>query len=144
MARHTRLEILTRMKEVGLVPLFYNPDIETAKSVVQACFTGGASVIEFTNRGDRALDVFRELAICRDQELPELILGGGSIVDAVSPTRENLTEWFSAGAACVGIGSKLITKELVAAKDYPAIQKKISEVVALIREIRQGLKTGTY
>jgi hypothetical protein len=54
----------------------------------------------------------------------------------VSPTRESLTEWFYAGIACAGIGSKLIRKELVAAKDYPAIQKKVAEVVGFIREIR--------
>lgn len=222
MARHARLVTLTRMKEVGFVPLFYNSDIEVAKSVVQACFKGGASVVEFTNRGDRALDVFRELAIYRDQELLDLILGAGSIDDAfttalyiaagadfivspvldndvanvcnarkvpylpgcgsvteiheahllgveickifpaaqvggpafiksvkapcpwadlmptggVSPTSENLTEWFSAGAACVAMGSKLITKELVATKDYSAIEKKCAQAVELIREIR--------
>ncbi len=229
MARHTRLETLTRMKELGLVPLFYNPDIEVAKSILQACLAGGASVIEFTNRGDCALDVFRELAIYRDREVPELILGAGSIIDAstaalyiaegadfivsplldtdvakvcnahkipylpgcgsvteihqahlhgveickifpaaqvggsafikavkgpltyadlmptggVSPTRENLAEWFFAGAACVAMGSKLITKELVAAKDYSAIEKKVAEVVELIREIRpKNIKTN--
>ena len=55
----------------------------------------------------------------------------------VFPTRESLTDWFSAGIACVGMGSNLITKELVAAKDYSAIQKKVAEVITLIREIRQ-------
>ena len=54
----------------------------------------------------------------------------------VLPTRESLTDWFSAGTACAGIGSKLVTKELVAAKDYKAIEKKVAEVIGLIKEIR--------
>ncbi len=68
MARHARLETLTRVKKIGLVPVFYDADIEVVKSVVNACYAGGATIIEFTNRGDRAIDVFRELAVYRDRE----------------------------------------------------------------------------
>ena len=50
----------------------------------------------------------------------------------VSPTKENLTEWFEAGIVCAGIGSKLITKELLAAKDYAGITKKIKDTIELI------------
>ena len=82
MSRHLRLETLTRIKELGLVPIFNTHDIVLASSIVKACYDGGASVVEFTNRGDRAIDVFRQLAIFRDTELPEMILGAGSIMDA--------------------------------------------------------------
>lgn len=82
MARHSRLKTLTYMKEIGLVPVFYHADAEIAKAVCKACSAGGAAIVEFTNRGDRAIDVFRELAIYRDGQMPELILGVGSIVDA--------------------------------------------------------------
>ncbi len=54
----------------------------------------------------------------------------------VSPTKESLSEWFDAGVACVGMGSKLITEELVAAKDYDAITKKVRETIGLIKQIR--------
>ncbi len=54
----------------------------------------------------------------------------------VSPTKENLTEWFSAGIACAGMGSKLITKESIAAADYAGITKKVQETISLIKQIR--------
>ena len=54
----------------------------------------------------------------------------------VDATEESLTKWFNAGVACVGIGSNLITKELLAAKDYAGVEKKVSETIALIRKIR--------
>ncbi len=210
------------MKETGVVPVFYNGDFEVAKNILCACADGGAQVVEFTNRGDRAINVFTKLAEFRDNEKPELILGVGSICDAptaamyisagadfvvgplldedtavlcnsrkipyspgcgsvteihrahklgvdickifpggevggpgfvkavrgpcpwteimptggVAPTKEGLGEWFAAGAACVGMGSKLITRELVAAKDYAGITKKVKETIEIIKEIR--------
>jgi 2-dehydro-3-deoxyphosphogluconate aldolase/(4S)-4-hydroxy-2-oxoglutarate aldolase len=54
----------------------------------------------------------------------------------VDATEESLTKWFKAGVVCVGIGSNLITKELLAAKDYAGVEKKVSETIALIRKIR--------
>lgn len=65
MARHSCLETLSRIKHLGLVPIFFNPDIKVAKSIVKACFAAGATVAEFTNRGDRAIEVFKELARLR-------------------------------------------------------------------------------
>ncbi|MCK5172747.1 MAG: bifunctional 4-hydroxy-2-oxoglutarate aldolase/2-dehydro-3-deoxy-phosphogluconate aldolase, partial [Planctomycetes bacterium] len=82
MARHTRLETLSAMKTIGLVPVFYNAEFDVAKNIAAACVAGGAKVIEFTNRGDRAIDVFTQLAIYRDAERNEMILGVGSICDA--------------------------------------------------------------
>jgi 2-dehydro-3-deoxyphosphogluconate aldolase/(4S)-4-hydroxy-2-oxoglutarate aldolase len=81
MARHARIETLARMIRVGLVPIFNSHDRDEARSIVSACYAGGASVVEFTNRGDRAVDVFRKLTIYRDAELPDLVLGAGSIID---------------------------------------------------------------
>lgn len=81
MAKHTRLVVLSAMKEIGLVPVFYNGDFEVAKAV-------------------------------------------------------GMSEWLGAGAVCVGMGSKLITKELLAAKDYAGISKNVKEAVELIKKIR--------
>jgi len=82
MARHTRLEVLTAMKQIGLIPVFYNADFDVAKNVVNACADGGARAVEFTNRGDRAINVFTKLAEYRDKERPDIILGVGSVCDA--------------------------------------------------------------
>jgi 2-dehydro-3-deoxyphosphogluconate aldolase/(4S)-4-hydroxy-2-oxoglutarate aldolase len=54
----------------------------------------------------------------------------------VSPTKESLTEWFGAGIVCAGMGSKLITKELVAAKDWAGITMKVKETIEMINQIR--------
>lgn len=56
----------------------------------------------------------------------------------VEPTEENMRAWFEAGVACVGMGSKLVTKELVAAGDYQAITNKVRQTLAWIQEIRKG------
>ena len=82
MARYKRLETLTIMKEVGVIPVFYNPDFEVAKNVVSACADGGARVVEFTNRGDRAINIFTRIEEFCAKEKPEVVTGVGSIVDA--------------------------------------------------------------
>ena len=61
MARFSRLEVLNRIVEVGLVPVFYHGDIEIVSEVVAACAAGGVTLFEFTNRGDHAIEVFRAL-----------------------------------------------------------------------------------
>ena len=73
-----------KMKETGLVPLFYHPDVELGKEVLKACYQGGARLLEFTNRGDFAHQVFSELNQFAIQELPEMILGVGSVTDAAT------------------------------------------------------------
>ncbi len=222
MAHYSRLETVSTMKAIGLVPVFYNADFDIVKKIACACADGGARAIEFTNRGDRAIDVFRQLAQFRDTERVDMILGVGSICDAstaamyinagadfvvgplldeptarvcnarkipyspgcgtvteihqahllgveickifpgaqvggpafvkavkgpmpwtelmptggVSPTQESLTEWFTAGIACAGIGSKLITKELVASNNYADLTNKVKETIEMIAQIR--------
>jgi 2-dehydro-3-deoxyphosphogluconate aldolase / (4S)-4-hydroxy-2-oxoglutarate aldolase len=82
MARFKRLEVLNTISQTGLVPIFYNSQIEVVKNIVRACAEGGARAIELTNRGDRASQLFSQLAEFCQKELPEVILGVGSIVDA--------------------------------------------------------------
>jgi 2-dehydro-3-deoxyphosphogluconate aldolase/(4S)-4-hydroxy-2-oxoglutarate aldolase len=82
MARFSRLEVLNAIVETGLVPVFYNSDVEVAKKIAEAVAAGGARVLEFTNRGDFAPFVFTELARHLAQSNPNIILGVGSIVDA--------------------------------------------------------------
>ncbi len=84
MARFSRVDVYLKMKETGLVPLFYHPDVELGKEVLKACYKGGARLLEFTNRGDFAHQVFSELNKYAIQELPEMILGVGSVTDAAT------------------------------------------------------------
>jgi len=57
----------------------------------------------------------------------------------VDATRESLEAWFGAGVACVGIGSKLVTKELVAAKDWSGLTARVKQVTGWIGEIREEM-----
>ena len=217
-----RMTVLSAMIDQGVIPVFYHPDVEVCKKVIQACANGGAKCIEFTNRGEFAAHVFFEAARHFAKADPSVIMGVGSVVDAptagvfiangakfvvgpltnpdvaklcnrrkipyspgcgsaseisyaeelgceivkvfpgssvggpefvksvlgpcpwtrimptggVDATEESLTKWFKAGVACVGIGSNLITKELLAVKDYAGVEKKVRETIALIRKIR--------
>jgi len=87
MAQYSRLEVAGVMKETGLVPLFYHPDLEISKQVVKACYDGGARLLEFTARGDFAHEVFGELVKYVIKELPGMVMGVGSVTDAAAASR---------------------------------------------------------
>ncbi len=81
MSQYSRLKVLISMIETGMVPVFYHPDPDIAVNVIKACLDGGAHCFEFTNRGDRAFEVFREIAT-RLKSDTRLILGTGSVMEA--------------------------------------------------------------
>ena len=87
MAQFSRIEVATVMKETGLVPLFYNNDLEVSKKVLKACYDGGARLLEFTARGDFAHEVFGELTKYAVAELPGMVMGVGSVTDAAAASR---------------------------------------------------------
>ena len=222
MARFNTLQVLDAIVSTGMVPVYYNKDVEIAKQVVKACYEGGVRAFEFTNRGDFAHEVFAELIKFATKECPELVLGVGSIVDAgtaslylqlganfvvgplfnpeiakvcnrrlvpytpgcgsvseigfaqevgcdlckifpagnvggpsfvknikapmpwsmimatgaVEPTEENLSAWFKAGVTCVGMGSKLFPKEMIAAGNWEAISTLCRDALATIKKYR--------
>lgn len=80
MPKYSRLKVLTTMIETGMVPVFYHPEAQTAASVIDACAAGGTRCFEFTNRGDMAHEVFKELAM-RFKSDNRIILGAGSVID---------------------------------------------------------------
>lgn len=80
--RFSKVQVLTVMKETGMVPVFYHKDIETSKKVLKACYDGGVRAFEFTNRGEFAHEVFGELVKYAAKECPDMIMGIGSIIDA--------------------------------------------------------------
>jgi 2-dehydro-3-deoxyphosphogluconate aldolase/(4S)-4-hydroxy-2-oxoglutarate aldolase len=82
MARFSKIETLSTIKNTGIIPVFYTSEIDTACNVLNACYKGGIRVFEFTNRGEFAHEVFSELVKYANVNCPEMILGAGSIVDA--------------------------------------------------------------
>lgn len=222
MARFTRIEVALEMDRSGLVPLFYHDDIELSKKVLTACYKGGARLLEFTNRGDYAHEVFRELNVYAENNLPEMILGVGSVTDggtaslylqlganfvvtpvlrediglvcnrrkvlwspgcgslaeiaraeelgaeivkvfpgsqlgpgfvkaikapcpwtSIMPTggvtaeKDNLKAWFDAGVTCVGMGSKLVTKEFLNNKDFEGLENHVQNTLQIIKSFKK-------
>ncbi len=82
MARYTRLQVYDAMLTTGLVPLFYQDDPDVAQEIVKALSGGGARVLEFTNRGAKALPVFSQLNSFIEKSKLPIILGVGSVIDA--------------------------------------------------------------
>lgn len=54
----------------------------------------------------------------------------------VDCTETSLKAWFGAGVVCVGMGSNLITRDLLDRKDFAGIERKVRDTIALIRSIR--------
>ena len=217
-----RLDVAIAMRETGAIPLYYSPDINLMKEVVSACYRGGLTIFEFTNRGEFADEIFGELVKWARKEMPDLVLGVGTVVEpgtcsiymqlgakfivspllnedmarvcnrrkvlwipgcataseinraeelgaevvklfpgptvggadflkaylgpcpwsnimpsgGVSPTEENLKKWFNAGAFCVGMGSQLISKEIIKNRDFAKLESLSRESVEIIKKIR--------
>jgi 2-dehydro-3-deoxyphosphogluconate aldolase/(4S)-4-hydroxy-2-oxoglutarate aldolase len=222
MARFKRLEVYNKMTEIGIIPVFYNKDIETCTSIINACYQGGARIFEFTNRGDFAHEVFSDISHYVAETHPDLVLRAGSIVDGpttslyiqlgadfivspvlkedmaiicnrrkipwmpgcgtlteiaqaeelgaeivkifpasqiggpsfiknikgpcpwtnilptggVKPTEENLTEWFTAGAFCVGMGSQLFVKKTDGSFDFTSITEKTRQSINIYQKFK--------
>jgi 2-dehydro-3-deoxyphosphogluconate aldolase / (4S)-4-hydroxy-2-oxoglutarate aldolase len=56
----------------------------------------------------------------------------------IEPTYQSLSMWFKAGIVCAGLGSQLITKEILAKEDWNALKHKMSDAIAIIRQIRDS------
>ncbi len=54
----------------------------------------------------------------------------------VEPTEENLAGWFSAGVHSVGMGAKLITKDIVQNRDFGMLEERVRDVVQILQKIR--------
>ena len=221
MAQYSRIQVINKMMESRMVPLFYHSDFQVAKNILQACYNGGARLIEFTNRGDFAIEVFSKLIKFASKELPGMIVGIGSVSDSaaasqymllganfvvtpvlrediaivcnrrkvlwipgcgslseiakaeemgceliklfpgnvygpdfiksvkapqpwssimptggVSIEQSNLLGWFKAGADCVGLGSKLISKEILINQDFKKLEKNVLDTLQFIQKIK--------
>ncbi len=54
----------------------------------------------------------------------------------VSPTEENLKGWFNAGVTCVGMGSQLISKEILVNKDFDALKDNVEKAINIIQNVQ--------
>ncbi len=82
----TNKDIVAKIKELGLVPLFTHDDVAIAKNVIEAAYRGGVRVFEFTNRRKNSFEVFvAMLDYCK--KFPDLMLGIGTVMDAATTQR---------------------------------------------------------
>ena len=218
-----RIDIINKIRDIRVMPLFYHPDPEISLKVMQAVFDGGLDLMEFTNRGPNAFNVFEKLYAFKAKNYPGAALGIGSIVDAptaaqyiqagadfvVSPLLnhevirvcnrrkilhipgcstlseinqaeewgaemvkvfpaaqlggpafikaikgpcpwtsivvtggvkadfENLKAWHDAGVDGFGIGSDLISKDLIKEGDYAGLTTKVEELLRITAKLRQ-------
>lgn len=58
------------------------------------------------------------------------------VTGGVEPTEENLTKWFKAGVTCVGMGSNLFPKEIIAAKDWSRITQMCKMALEIIAKAK--------
>ncbi|MEL6844160.1 MAG: bifunctional 4-hydroxy-2-oxoglutarate aldolase/2-dehydro-3-deoxy-phosphogluconate aldolase, partial [Bacteroidota bacterium] len=75
MAKFSRLAVANELMRSGMMPLFYHPELETCKAIVDACYAGGIRLMEFTNRGDFAHLVFADLRRYALENCPEMMIG---------------------------------------------------------------------
>ena len=205
----------------GMLPLYFNSDETVTLEVLRAIYRAGIKAVEYTSRGEMALSNFTKMVAVRNAEMPDLLLGIGTIKNlqqaeeyfavgadffispgfvpevaaflknkevlyspgcmtpteiiaaenagihfiklfpgnmlgpdyvsgikdifpkllfmptgGVDTTRENIESWFKAGVAAVGMGSKLISKPLMANKAYATIESDTKTVLNLIQSIK--------
>lgn len=82
MPKFSRIQVVQKIAETGVVPVFFHDDIEICKGILEACYLGGIRVFEFTNRGDFAHELFGELTKFTMARYPDMMLGAGTVFDA--------------------------------------------------------------
>ena len=63
----------------GILPLYFNPDELVSVEILRAVYKAGIRAVEYTNRGDAALSNFNAMVIVQRQEMPDMLLGVGTI-----------------------------------------------------------------
>lgn len=216
---HKKEQVLQALLNQKLLPLYYHESASTSLAVLRALYKGGVRLVEYTNRGANALSNFSELRKAVDVDMPDMLLGIGTIknknqakqyIDAgadfivcpstntevaqvtqdagllwipgcMTPTEiamaenagaelvkifpgnllgpsyisavkdlfpglkfmptggveveeSNLKSWFNAGVVAVGMGSKLITKDMMEQRDETSIANASIKALALAHE----------
>ncbi len=73
------LSIIEKIKSQKIIPLFYNQSFEVSKNIIKAFYDAGIRVVEYTNRGHKAFENFKQLKDISESEFPELLLGIGTV-----------------------------------------------------------------
>jgi 2-dehydro-3-deoxyphosphogluconate aldolase/(4S)-4-hydroxy-2-oxoglutarate aldolase len=76
---HHQSKALTAIKQQGILPMFFNANATVSTNILKALYRAGMRVIEFTNRGAEALDVYKRLKAERDESFPDMLIGVGTI-----------------------------------------------------------------
>ena len=105
MKRLSKKHILEVARSQGLLPPFNHTDESIAKKILDAVYAGGLRIIEFTNRSENALPVFKSLVKHAEKNLPGLIVGIGTIMSA-----KQAKQFYKAGAQF--IVAPVLTKEV--------------------------------
>lgn len=84
---------MSRIKQQGFLPLFFYADKHVCIDVVKTLYEAGVTVIEFTNRGENALENFKAIAAVKKHSMPNLLLAAGTI-----KTANEANEFIAAGA----------------------------------------------
>lgn len=216
--------ILDLIPRQGILPLYFHQDKSVSVEVLRTLYESGIRAVEYTNRGEAALDNFEEMCKVRAADMADLYLGAGTIKSAaaaeffinagadfiispglvppvaeladrsgilwipgcMTPTeiiqaeelgahmikifpgnvlgpgfvsavkeifpgllfmptggveldRDNIAGWLRAGVCAVGMGSKLISKELMQSKNYTQIGEAATEVLSIIASLKTQL-----
>jgi 2-dehydro-3-deoxyphosphogluconate aldolase/(4S)-4-hydroxy-2-oxoglutarate aldolase len=75
----SKQSIIDVIAEQGILPLYFNPDETVSIEVLRAIYRAGIMAVEYTNRGDAALANFKKMVQVRNNEMPGLLLGVGTI-----------------------------------------------------------------
>ena len=109
--------------------IFYAPGCMTPSEIIAAENTGIKFIKLFPGNmlGPEFLSGIKDI-------FPKLLFMPTGGVDT---TKENMEGWFKAGVCAVGMGSKLISKKLMDAKDYNTIEQDTKKVLELIQAIKR-------
>ena len=75
----TEDKLIQKIKELGLLPLYYDDNPEVCISIARTLYEAGVRCIEFTNRGTRAMENFKKLVKVRDESLKDLLFAVGTV-----------------------------------------------------------------
>lgn len=216
-----KAELLKLIPEQGILPLYFFKEEETSVEILKALYHAGIRTVEYTNRGEAALNNFKKLRSVVDAKMPGMYLGIGTIKDGAMaqtfidagadyiicpglvesvaevadrhgilwvpgcmtpseiikaetlgakmvklfpgnilgpgfmsaikelfpnllfmPTggveldRGNIESWLKAGVCAVGMGSKLVSKDVMENKKYAELTASTKEALDIIRSIR--------
>jgi len=57
----------------------------------------------------------------------------------VTPQRDNIIAWIQAGVACIGLGSKFISSQMLEAGEFSVLTANVKQILSWIQEARKGV-----